>query len=151
MQITRQADYAVRAVLYLARLGPGHRASTAEIARERKIPPTFLAKIVSLLSASGIVRATRGAHGGVTLAKPASELSLLEVVEAIDGPINLAECTLNPETCEFSDDCQVRVVWCETRTQLVERLGQTYFSTLARAPIPLVAPPAVQTQALAPS
>lgn len=145
MQITRQADYAVRAVLYLAQIGPGGRASTAVIAREQKIPLTFLAKIVSQLSSAGIVRATRGAHGGVALARPAEDISLLEIVEAIDGPVMLSECTINPDTCTMSDDCVVRVVWCETRADMVKRLGQTRFDYLAKAKS---AGPALETIAL---
>jgi Rrf2 family protein len=133
MQITRQADYAVRAIMYLAQLNPGTRASTAQIAREQQIPLTFLAKIVSQLSAAGIVRATRGAHGGVTLARGADEITLLDIVEAIDGPIMLSECTLNPTTCSMSDQCVVRVVWCESRADLVKRLSQSSFGQLARA------------------
>jgi len=149
MQITRQADYAVRAVLYLARIAPGERASTAQIAREQKIPLTFLAKIVSQLSASGIVRATRGAHGGVALARPAGEISLLEIVEAIDGPVMLSECTINPDTCTFSDNCVVRVVWCETRAELAQRLAAARFDQLAAAkaqPRALVAQPLEMAQ-----
>ncbi len=130
MQITRQADYAVRAVLYLAELGPGGRASTAQIAREQRIPLTFLAKIVSQLSSAGIVRATRGAHGGVALARAPEDVSLLDIIEAIDGPVMLSECTLNPDTCTLSDDCVVRIVWCETRSQLITRLAETRFSHL---------------------
>jgi Rrf2 family protein len=133
MQITRQADYAVRAILYLSRLAPGAQAATAQIAREQNIPPTFLAKIMSQLSAAGVVRATRGAHGGVALARSASEISLLDVVETIDGPITLNECTLDPSTCPVSDNCAVRVVWCETRADLVKRLGQVNFAALARS------------------
>jgi Rrf2 family protein len=143
MQITRQADYAVRAVFYLAQLGPGSRASTAQIAREQKIPLTFLAKIVSQLSASGVVRATRGAHGGVALARAAEEISLLEIVEAIDGPVMLSECTLNPDTCLMSDECIVRMVWCETRAQLVQRLGSTHFGQLLSRRAAAAAPVAV--------
>lgn len=56
MQITRQADYAVRAVLYLAQLGPEQRAATSQIAEEQQIPPSFLAKIVSQLSVAGLLR-----------------------------------------------------------------------------------------------
>jgi Rrf2 family protein len=133
MQITRQADYAVRAILYLAQLQAGALAATAQIAREQHIPLTFLAKIVSQLSAAGIVRATRGAHGGVTLARRASEISLLDIVETFDGPIMLNECTLDPESCVMSDHCQVQVVWCEARADLVKRLGQTNFGQLAQA------------------
>ncbi len=140
MQITRQADYAVRAIMYLAQLNPGTRASTAQIAREQRIPLTFLAKIVSQLSAAGIVRATRGAHGGVTLARSADEITLLDIVEAIDGPIMLSECTLNPNTCGQSDQCVVRVVWCETRADLVKRLSQSNFGQLTRAKLAIQVP-----------
>lgn len=130
MQITRQADYAIRAILYLARLKPGAQAATAQIAREQHIPLTFLAKIMSQLSAAGVVRATRGAHGGVALARGADEISLLDIVETIDGPIMLNDCTLNPQTCELSDQCVVRLVWCQARADLVQRLGATSFGQL---------------------
>ena len=133
MQATRQADYAVHAILYLAQLEPGTRASTALIAHEQHIPPTFLAKIISQLSTAGIVQATRGAHGGVTLGRPADAISLLEIVEAIDGPIMLNECTLNPGVCGFSDSCAIREVWVETRAKLVQRLAGVNFGQLARS------------------
>lgn len=132
MQITRQADYAVRAVLYLARLGPEGRASTAQIAREQQIPTTFLAKIVSQLAAVGVVRATRGARGGVALAREPEGISLLEVVETIDGPMALNECVSEPDRCPMSSDCPVRLVWCDAQTELVRRLGQTSFAQLLK-------------------
>lgn len=140
MQITRQADYAVRAVLYLARLRPGKRAPTAEIARAQRIPSTFLAKIVSQLSVAGLVQASRGARGGVALARPADEISLLEIVEAIDGPVALNECTLNVEACPLSPDCPIRLVWCDARSELVGRLSQTRIGQLvqpAELPMPV--------------
>ena len=130
MQITRQADYAVRAVLYLSRRGLGTRASTAQIAREQNIPLTFLAKIVSQLSAAGILRATRGAHGGVTLARSPDDISLLEIVEAIDGPLALNECVIDPGACPMNEECVVREVWCEARSELVTRLAKTKFGQL---------------------
>ncbi len=93
MQITRQADYALRAMMFLARLAPNQRAATSQIAEEQQIPPSFLAKIISQLSIAGFIHTSRGARGGVTLARPAAEISILEVVEAIDGPISVNECT----------------------------------------------------------
>ena len=133
MQITRQADYAVRAVLYLAQLDPGGRASTSQIAHEQHIPPTFLAKIVSQLSAAGILHATRGAHGGVTLARPADDISLLEIVEVIDGPMLLNECVSDPSMCPMGDNCTVHEVWCMAQADLVTRLAQTKFGQLMKA------------------
>jgi Rrf2 family protein len=131
MQITRQADYAVRAVLYLAGMKNGNRAPTSKIAQEQKIPPSFLAKIVSQLSVAGVVQTSRGARGGVSLARPSKDINLLEVVEAIDGPITLNECVKDPNACEFRDDCSVAEVWCEAQSELVKRLSGTTFAALA--------------------
>ena len=128
MQITRQADYAVRAMVYLAQLGPDRRAATSQIALEKQIPPSFLAKIVSQLSVAGLLQTSRGARGGVSLAKPAEEISLLDVVEAIDGPILLNECVGDTSACAFGEDCVMKPVWCDAQKELVERLSRTNFA-----------------------
>lgn len=128
MQITRQADYAVRAVVYLAKLGTDRRAATSQIAQEQNIPPSFLAKIVSQLSVAGLLQTSRGARGGVSLARDPENISLLEVVEAIDGPIILNDCVIDEDACPFSEDCPIRPIWCESQLELVNRLKQTKFS-----------------------
>ena len=127
MQITRQADYAVRAVLYLARLEPSQRAATSQVAQEQHIPPSFLAKIISQLSIAGLLHTSRGARGGVTLAREPKDITLLEVIEAIDGPIMLNECVGDTSTCTFDEDCPLRPVWCEAQNELVNRLKGTNF------------------------
>jgi len=132
MQITRQADYAVRAVLYLAQLGPDQRAATSQIAERQQIPPSFLAKIVSQLSVAGLLQTSRGARGGVSLARPPELISILEVVEAIDGPILLNECVSPNGLCTFSDDCPMKPLWCDTQAELVQRLKTATFKNLNR-------------------
>jgi Rrf2 family protein len=129
MQITRQADYAVRAVLHLARSGDT-RTATSVIAEQQKIPPSFLAKIISQLSIAGLLHTSRGARGGVTLARQAGEITLLEVIEAIDGPIQLNECVGDTSTCSFDADCPLRPVWCEAQEELVGRLKGTNFADM---------------------
>ncbi|WKZ36599.1 MAG: Rrf2 family transcriptional regulator [Anaerolineales bacterium] len=129
MQITRQADYAVRAVLHLAR-NSDQRTATSTIAEEQRIPPSFLAKIVSQLSIAGLLHTSRGARGGVTLARTAKEITLLEVIEAIDGPIQLNECVGENSTCSFGDDCPLRPVWCDAQDELVGRLKGTNFADM---------------------
>jgi len=128
MQITRQADYALRAVHYLSRLKPGERIATSRIAEEQNIPPSFLAKIISQLSIAGLIVTSRGARGGVSLARSPEEITLLEVVETIDGPIALNECTLNPSTCLFHETCEFRPLWVDIRDDLVGQLGAINFS-----------------------
>ena len=130
MQITRQADYAVRAVLYLARLGTAERAATSTVAEEQRIPPSFLAKIISQLSIAGLLHTSRGARGGVTLARDAKEITLLEVIEAIDGPIQLNECVGEDALCSFDEDCPLKPVWSEAQSELVKRLKGTNFAML---------------------
>jgi len=134
MQITRQADYAVRAILYLAQLGPNKKASTSQIAEEQEIPLSFLAKIIAQLSIAGLLQTMRGARGGVTLARPAEEITLLEVVEAIDGPIILNECVNGSYPCPL-DNCTMRDVWVSAQSDLVNRLQSTHFGQFITAPI----------------
>jgi Rrf2 family protein len=129
MQITRQADYAVRAVLHLARSGD-QRTPTSAIAEEQKIPPSFLAKIISQLSIAGLLHTSRGARGGVTLAREPKDITLLEVIEAIDGPIQLNECVGDGGSCTFDDDCPLRPVWCEAQEELVKRLKGSNFANM---------------------
>jgi Rrf2 family protein len=127
MQITRQADYAVRAVVFLTQLGQGKRAATNQIAREKQIPPSFLAKIVSQLSVAGILQTSRGAHGGVSLSHTPDQISLLDVIEAIDGPIMLNECAIHPGSCNLGNGCPLHPIWLEAQTELVNRLRTTTF------------------------
>jgi Rrf2 family protein len=132
MQITRQADYAMRAVAYLSNLGPDKRAATSQIAEDQQIPPSFLAKIVSQLSVAGLLQTSRGARGGVSLARKPGEISFLEVVEAIDGPILLNECVADGNACNFGDTCQLRPVFCDAQADLVNRLESTSFLTVVK-------------------
>ena len=130
MQITRQADYALRAMLFLARLETGERAATSQIAEEMQIPASFLAKIISQLSIAGLIQTSRGAHGGVRLMRQPEEVSLLDVVEAIDGPITMNECTQDPSVCAFGDNCPLHDVWCEAKAELVHKLREETFDKL---------------------
>jgi Rrf2 family protein len=134
MQITRQADYAVRAVLHLARINRGQRAATSAVAQEQRIPPSFLAKIISQLSIAGLLHTSRGARGGVTLARDPKDITLLEVVEAIDGPIQLNECVGENGICSFEENCPIKVVWCDAQDELVARLRNTNFGQLIAQP-----------------
>ena len=128
MQITRQADYALRAMLYLAQLEPSQRAATSQIAEIQRIPPSFLAKIISQLSIAGLIHTSRGARGGVSLARPPEAISVLEVVEAIDGPIALNECSQSAGACPFGETCPLRPLWCDTQSEMVEKLRKTTFA-----------------------
>jgi Rrf2 family protein len=131
MQITRQADYATRAVLCLAQAQPGTRLSTARIAEQTAAPPAFLAKIIAQLASAGVVQAVRGARGGVSLARPAATISLLEVVEAIDGALELNACAIDPTKCGLSATCPLQPEWSAANHDLRRRLATVTFEDLA--------------------
>ncbi len=131
MQITRQADYALRAMIYLALLDPSQRASTSQIAEQQHIPPSFLAKIISQLSIAGLIHTSRGARGGVSLARNPHEITVLDVVEAIDGPIALNMCTNAGTTdCPLGPNCVLHSVWADAQANLVARLRQATFGQI---------------------
>ncbi len=142
MEITQQADYAVRAILDLAMCPAGERTSCQEIARRQSIPVAFLTKICARLAAEGLVQSQRGVNGGVWLARPAQEITLLQVVEAIDGPITFNRCNRRPSECARSRTCSVHSVWAELCRDFRARLAAYNFAAMAesatRAPIPLI-------------
>ena len=113
-------------MLYLAQLGPNEKASTSKIAEEKDIPLSFLAKIIAQLSVAGLLQTMRGARGGVTLARSPKDVSLLEVIEAIDGPILINECVNDAYDCS-QHGCPMRNIWQETQRDLVNRLRSTTF------------------------
>ncbi|MEJ2684052.1 MAG: Rrf2 family transcriptional regulator [Candidatus Sulfobium sp.] len=128
MQITRETDYAIRCVLYLA----GKRGSVTmvdEISREKSIPKSFLAKILQKLSKSGIVRSYRGVRGGFELARDPEEVSLLDVMEAVQGPVAMNACALDESVCSLSSSCSVHPVWVEVREEVEKLLRKKNFSS----------------------
>jgi Rrf2 family protein len=132
MEISRRTDYGVRLILDLAGLADGERASTQEIAERQNIPAPFLAKIISQLSLSGLVNTHRGAGGGVRLARPAAEINLLHVIEALDGPVRLNRCVINAGICPQDEGCPVHRVWARAQEHLVAALNDATFDVLAR-------------------
>jgi len=130
MQITRQADYATRAILHLARIGKNGHVATSRVAKEQQIPPAFLVKIISQLSIAGILHTSRGARGGVRLAHKPKNITLLQVIEAIDGPIRLNECADGNGICSFEGNCPMQLVWCDAQNELITKLKNTSFAQL---------------------
>jgi len=130
LEITRQADYALRAATEIARVPEGERIPTAQIASRQNIPLPFLAKIISQLVVRGILETIRGASGGVNLARPADTITMREVIEAIDGPVALNRCTREPSACEQTDTCPFCEIFVEAQEALVKRLDGTTLADL---------------------
>lgn len=122
MEISRQTDYAIRTIEFLSRAPAGVLVQTREIARIQEIPEKYLPTIVRTLARAGLLKTMRGNHGGVCLARAPEDISLKDVVEAIDGPIILNRCVIKPGECENGSDnlCALHEFW-EKVTEDVQR------------------------------
>ncbi len=131
MEITRQADYAVRAILELALRPAGACVLSADLSLAQNILAAFLAKICARLAAANICLTHRGTNGGIRLSRPADQISLLEVVEAIDGPIVLNRCTRQPGECARERTCVIHPVWLKVCAEYRSRLAGYTFAAMA--------------------
>jgi Rrf2 family nitric oxide-sensitive transcriptional repressor len=129
MQITRETDYAIRCVYYLA--GKGNEVTMVdEIARKMCSPKSFLAKILQKLARADIVTSYRGVQGGFRLARKPKEITLLDVIEAVQGPIAMNVCALDKKLCRLSNTCTIHPVWVDVRGQVEKILKKRNFATL---------------------
>jgi len=119
---------------YLAGRPEGRVCSLHDICQAQEIPESFLAKILQSLAHAGLANSQRGAHGGFALARPAAEISMRDIVEAVDGPIALNPCVLWPNECSRNEKCQMHEAWMHAQQQLMDVLDTVKLSTLAPQP-----------------
>lgn len=132
MQLTRATDYAVRVMIHLAGLPPGSRVSREALARAGEIPAHFLSKILQALVRAGLIASQRGVAGGFSLTRRPDEVTMLEVVEAIQGPIWLNQCVDPAQPCARQDWCAAHVAWVEAQAAVSKILGAASLARLAR-------------------
>jgi Rrf2 family protein len=102
-----------------------------QIADERLLPPSFVRRIVARLAGAGILKTVRGMGGGVGLARPASEISLLDLVRVMEGGIVLNRCVSDPPQCPLSETCPVQLAWTGATRTVENYLDATRFDRLA--------------------
>ena len=117
MELTRKGEYAVRGIVYLATRPLDQVCLLSEIASAVDVPQTFLAKIFQQFSKIGLVRSYRGTGGGFVLGRPPESISLLEVVEAVEGPIAPNRCVIGEGQCDRVAGCNVHPVWINVQQQ----------------------------------
>ena len=119
-------------MLFLASLPEGKSTSFREIARQMDIPEEFLAKILKTLVKSELVKSVRGARGGYSLARAASHISFLEVIEAVEGPISVNVCTEKDHGgCRFTGSCTMMSVWQQGQDRMLDVYRSTRLDKLA--------------------
>ena len=132
MLITRATEYAIRAVLYLAKQPAGEVVLKKDICRTQDITPAFLTKIFQPLIKCGIVGSQRGVGGGFYLAKNPEAISLLDIVQAQEGEILFNYCLEEPGTCKRDNLCPVHDAWGKVRNQVTTALHGVTFDELIR-------------------
>lgn len=124
LELTKRADYAIRTVLALARAADDERLSARRVAEEQGIPERFLAQVMRDLVRAGLVEGTIGRNGGYRLARAASDLSLLEIVEAVEGDNRRRTCVLRGGPCARSGVCDVHEVFAVAQEALLAQLAK---------------------------
>ncbi len=132
IRLTKAGEYGLRAIRYLVENGDETRISIGDISIEKKIPEPFLRKLFKPLVQQGIINSTRGVSGGVRLARKPEDISVLEVVEALEGPLALNECLLDEVSCEFLDECGMHDIWEEAQTAMAKVLRSKNITNLTK-------------------
>ncbi len=131
MRLSNLADYAIVTMSAAARHCGGGRTSAAELAAETGLPVPTVQKLVSKLSAAGLLRSTRGAGGGLQLARPAAAITMADIVEAVEGPIALTAC-VDTQDCCYDETCSVKPHWPLINDALRGALAAIPLTQLAR-------------------
>jgi Rrf2 family protein len=134
MQLSRAGEYAVRAMLHLAAMEDKGVSQISVISRTWDVPESFLRKILNSLVKARLVISTRGTGGGFRLVKPASEITLLDVFEAIEGKVYLNHCLIGPGSCENTPWCPVHEVWNEAQISFTEVLRKKSLADMVSNP-----------------
>ena len=133
--ITRTGEYGLRGLLFLAKQSADRLFLVSEVSKAQRIPETYLAKIFQRLSKTGLLKSTRGLNGGFNLGKPAKEITMKQVIEALEGPIALNRCLLRHGECDEEESCPLHEVFEEAQEKFLEVLDRTTIEDLARQDI----------------
>ena len=131
MELTRKGEYAIRGIVFLATQPADQICLLSDIASAVDVPQTFLAKIFQQFSKIGLVRSYRGTGGGFVLGRPPDKITLLEVVEAVEGPITPNRCVTGEGVCDRSSACNVHPVWVSVQDQVRGILTKVTLKDLA--------------------
>lgn len=131
LHLTRKGDYAIRGMVHLATKAGGEISLISEIASRVDVSPALLAKIFQQFNKHGLVKSYRGTGGGFILGRAADKITLLEIVEAVEGPIILNRCLIDDGACDRDAFCTVHPVWREVQEKMKAVLSNVTLKDLA--------------------
>ena len=134
LRLSKKADYALIAMKHLALRGEGGSSSAREIAGLYDIPIELLAKVLQRLVRRGLLASQQGTHGGYHLARVPAQISVADVIQAIDGPVTVTACSTDEGACEQYAKCNVRDPLWRVRERILSALGECTLLELATEP-----------------
>jgi Rrf2 family iron-sulfur cluster assembly transcriptional regulator len=134
MRLTRGSDYGLRGMLYMARQPLGQVCLVSQVAAAEELPESYLAKIFQDLDRSRLLISHRGAKGGFSLVNDPQEINLLQIIEAVEGPITLAPCLDIREGCDRIDLCEIYDALDSAQAQMISVLEGTSLADLVAKP-----------------
>ena len=132
MQFNQATDYAFRVIMHLASLPEGTIVKNQIIADKQNIPVGFLQKVMRALTKGEVIKSYRGIDGGFALAKPPEDISLLDIITIMEGPVTLQRCLQNNNSCNkhCEQECSVHAALAVIQTDFTEALGKVKFAKL---------------------
>ncbi|MCK4738311.1 MAG: Rrf2 family transcriptional regulator [Deltaproteobacteria bacterium] len=130
-KLSKGAEYAIRGILHLSMQPDGKVSFIEEIADCQGVPKAYLAKIFQTLRKKGVLRSTRGQGGGFTLVKAPTEITVLNIIEVLEGPVSLGGCFINSDYCDGTLDCSFHGAWKTAQENFVNILKNCTFKDLA--------------------
>jgi Rrf2 family protein len=131
MQVTRALEYANRAVILLAEYHGKDPLLVSRIAKAIAAPPNFLHHVLNTLARGGVVSCLRGSKRGYQLARPPSEISLLDIFELVEGPLAITSCTADSDWCDRESGCSLAGVWRDVQDSMETRLRKATLDGLS--------------------
>lgn len=131
-KISRRTDYAVRVGVALAQRPASCRMPTRTIQAQMLLPRPFLQRIIAELCQAGLLLTYPGPHGGIQLARPAEQITLKDIIVAMEGQVCISDCLTTPKDCPLSSDCPVRLRWGQLQSVLLNELSKTSLLDLAQ-------------------
>ena len=150
LRLSKKADYALIAMRHLAVRPNEGDSSTREIAAHYDIPVELLAKVLQRLARHGLVASHQGTRGGYHLSRPATAISVADVIEAIDGPLKVTACSTDEENCEQYSKCSVRDPLWRIKERILTALQTCSVAELASDSVPAAVPVALTLTRRAP-
>ncbi|MFC1671046.1 RrF2 family transcriptional regulator [Spirochaetota bacterium] len=111
MKLSTKCRYGARAIIEIARSSKDKPVKRKTIVDNQQIPDSYLKNILISLKDAGLIKATRGSKGGYVLSRSSSEITFLEVIQALEGSLTLVDCVNEPGVCDRVDSCTTRDVW----------------------------------------